>query len=375
MKKTFFAFCFLILSFPIFCEEVKFQEFVNILRYDSVANIKRYANTFITSLKVFDDNSIDFYQYGGWEKYYLNPIDNDNQMFSITDEVSNIVYYAYRNSKTLCLFEGYVVNKETNNDNSHKIINHIYSGDIWGDPELKIKIGEDSIFYIFEDGEWQKDGYVNFFDEDSNLSFKIFNNAPYPEYVGFFSPDGNQLYIGFGDSFMDKDEASKFSQYIYPKLTLNSIKIGDINFKSSPKDILLFYPTCRIDEDGYIKEYIVDDYLDFDSITYSFNGNQLITILEEKTEFSNRNNEVVTSLVQRKIKELTELYGRPEIFESTLDYSKLDGDFYYSYHITREYTWTGEIGIKLTYDYKDRYGIIYNPSCKILYTQDIFDLD
>ena len=39
------------------------------------------------------------------------------------------------------------------------------------------------------------------------------------------------------------------------------------------------------------------------------------------------------------------------------------------------YTWLGEVGIKVTYDYYDRYGTIYRPSCKILYTQDIFELD
>lgn len=108
--------------------------------------------------------------------------------------------------------------------------------------------------------------------------------------------------------------------------------------------MLLNYPTCRIEEDDYIKEYIVDDYLGFDSITYSFNGKPQITILEERTEYSSSNSDEVTSLVQRTIKALTEVYGKTEIFESTFDYSKYDGT-------------------------------IYRPSCKILYTQDIFDLD
>lgn len=373
MKKTFFAFCFLILSFPIFCEEVTSQEFINILRYDKVANIKNYTNTFISSLTVFSDNTIELFSYGG-VKFYLNPIDANNQTFYITNEESNTEYYAYRNSNTFCLFKGDVANKETNNENTHKIINHIYSGNIWGDPNLKIKIGEDSILYFFENGEWKKEGYVNSFDEDSKLSFSVFNNTPYPVYVGFFSPDGEQLYIGFGDSFMDKKIASSLSQYVNPKLTINSVKIGTIGFNSAPNDLLLFFPTCRIEEDEYIKEYIVDDYSLYDSITFSFYEDKLVSILEEKNGYSNKYNDEVTSLVQRSINALIELYGRPEIFEDNFDYSKFGEEHYYSNHITRTYTWNGELGVKLTYEYYDRFGSVYNPSCKILYTLDSFDL-
>ena len=374
MKKTFFAFCFLILSFPIFCEKVTSQEFINILRYDKVANIKNFSNTFISSLTVFSDNTIELFSYGG-VKLYLNPIDTNNQTFYITNEESNIEYYAYRNSKTFCLFKGDVANKEPNNDNPHKIINHIYSGDIWGDPELKIKIGDDSVLYFFEKGEWKKEGYVNSFDEDSKLSFSVFNNTSYPVYEGFFSPDGEQLYIGFGDNFMDKKIASSLGQYINPKLTINSVKIGTIGFNSSPNDLLLFFPTCRIEEDEYIKEYIVDDYSLYDSITFSFYENKLVSILEEKNGYSNKYNDEVTSLVQRSINALIELYGRPEIFEDNFDYSKFGEEHYYSNHITRTYTWNGELGVKLTYEYYDRFGSVYNPSCKILYTLDIFDLN
>lgn len=373
MKKIFLAFCILFFSFPILCEEITSQDFINILRYDKVANIKHYTNTFISSLTVFSDNTIELFSYGG-EKLYLNPIDTNNKTFYITDEESNIEYYAYRNSKTFCLFKGDVANKEPNNDNPHKIINHIYSGVIWGAPELKIKISDDSVLYFFENGEWKKEGYVNSFDEDSKLSFSVYNNTPYPIYEGFFSPDGEQLYIGFGDSFMDKKEASSFGQYIHPKLTINSVKIGTIGFNSSPNDLLLLFPTCRIEEDKYIKEYIVDDYVYFDSIIYSFNENKLITILEEKKEYSKQTSNEVSLLVQKKLKEFTELYGKPEIFENTYDYSKYDDDHYYSYHITRSYTWNGELGLKLTYEYYDRYGTVYNPSCKILYTLDSFEL-
>ena len=373
MKKLFFAFCFFILSFSIFCEEVTSQEFINILRYDKVSNIKKYTNTFISSLTVFSDNTIELFSYGG-ERLYLNPIDTNNQTFYITDEESTTEYYAYRNSKTFCLFKGDIANKEKDPENTHKIINHIYSGNIWGDPNLKIKIGEDSVLYFFENGEWKKEGYVNSFDEDSKLSFIVSNNTPYPIYVGFFSSDGEQLYIGFGDCFIDKKLVSGLSQYINPKLTINSVKIGPIDFNSSPNDLLLFFPTCRTEEDEYIKDYIVEDYSLYDSITFSFYDNKLISILEEKTGYSNKYNDEVTSSVQRLVNALIELYGIPEIFENTFDYSKYSEEHYYSYHITRTYTWNGELGVKLTYEYYDRYGTVYNPSCEILYTLDSFDL-
>ena len=375
MKKIYlFILCFSFLSFSITSQEINYEVFYNILRFENQSTITDNLHTKVSELKVFSDNTIEILCYGVWSRHHLTPVDKDNTTFLITDEDTSHIIAGYRTNKTFNLFNCIIFDREYNMQNSHKILNQIYSQTLDDNYELKLKINDDNSICFFDEGEWIKEGYVSHFDEDHNLQFSVYNNSTYPEVMGFFSPDGEKLYLGYGDQFLKKDAILKITSFINPQLTIESINISDINFETSSNDLLLMYPTCRVEKEGDIIKYSIDDFPDIDLITFSFYKNKLSKIEEKKTDSGNSNG-TVNSLVQRKVKELTEKYGKPEILEYSYDYSKYNTDHYYSYHITRDYIWNGEMGIKLSYEYYDRKGTVSKPSCKIVYCLDVFDLE
>lgn len=285
MKKIFiFSISFLFISFSLTSQEINCEVFYNILRFENQSTIMDNSHIKASELKVFSDNTIEILCNGVWSKYKLTTEDEENTTFLITDTDSNIIFAGYRTNKTFNLFNCIILNREYNMENSHKILNQIYSQTFDDYYKFKLKINDDNSIWLFGDEEWIKEGYVNNFDEDHNLQFSVYDNSTYPEIMGFFSLDGEKLYLGYGDQFLKKDVILKITPFINPQLTIESINISNINFETSSNDLLLMYPTCRVEKEEDILKYSIDDYPEIDLITFSFYNNKLSKIEEKKTD-------------------------------------------------------------------------------------------
>ncbi len=368
MKKIIYIFLLLFFPINLFSENL---EYINIQNFDTVKDRYYKYTTRISKILIDSEDKFTIYRYGCFNKILSNNLYED---FSQTNKYSFLIdednYFAFKDSNYLYFFKGEVLTRENTVSNSNKIINNIYCNN--SNPEGKtFKISDDNyLYYLDDESEWHKCGYVNLFNENSNLVFYT-NSSDYfiTDYIGFFSSDGKQLFIGIGDRFIEKTKTEGLYTYNYPNLKRNSINLNNITFDLTVTDLLLFYPNCRFEKNGSNKDYIIDNFMDFDTITLQFSDNELSCFyltLEEK-EPSNLNSNIPT-IVQKQIKELTEKYGIPEIAEES--HNSLGFDKF-----TRKYYWSGEIGIEITYEYyyREKYGIL-NPRCEILYTLDVFDL-
>lgn len=366
MKKILYI--FFLLFFPIYSFSTDY-EYINVLNFDTVKDRYDKFTERISKILIDSKENFTIYQYGCYNKLSSTNMFDDfvkNNKYSFLIDEEN--YFAFKDSDYLYFFKGEILTLKTSVSGSNKIINNIYSND--SEPDgTKYKISDDNYLYYWYD-EWYKCGYVNLFNENNNLVFYVESDgALSANYIGFFSSDGKQLFLGIGDRFIEKSKIEGLYKYNYPNLKRNSINLNNITFDLTVTDLLLLYPNCRFEKNGNDKDYVIDNFMDFDTITLQFSGNELSSFFLTLEEKDPRNlNSNIPLVVQKQIKELTEKYGIPEIVEES--HNSLGFDKF-----TRKYYWSGEIGIQIEYEYyyREKYGIL-NPRCEILYTLDVFDL-
>ena len=168
----------------------------------------------------------------------------------------------------------------------------------------------------------------------------------------FCTDDGEE----FGPFRLSKDMKSLTSYYgdIYTqenpddkKVTFKSVEVGGINFQSSPADIVVRYPDCRIveNEDGG-KSYVIWelDGFQYDYISFDFKNNMPYRI--EKYKIEEDKDEGTVAVAQREVQVLTEKYGIPKIDETSVYSASIKTTKH-----SREYYWWGD-GIKICVDYE-----------------------
>lgn len=367
MKKLYFISLLLFLfHINLFCID---YEYLNILNFETVKNRLDKTYTHISKIIIDSEKSFTIYRYGDSYKYSSsNKLDKLNQTNKYYIKENETDYFAFENNDFLYFFEGEILTLESQNSNTHKIINNIYGNNSASD-DFRIKISEDNYLYVYWNNQWYKCGYVNLFNEDANPVFDVIsdNRILFPNYMGFFSSDKTKVFIGSGDKFIKKNKSEFLYNYVNPDLKRNSVNINNINFELSLTDFLLTYPSSRFEKNGDSKNYIIDNFNDFDSITLYFTGEELsyFYLTLEENEAKNTN---IPVLVQKSIKELTDKYGIPEILEESYDRI-------YATEIQRKYFWSGEVCIELKYEYNymPKYGIVA-PTCEILCTLDPFNV-
>lgn len=368
MKKKLTSLLFFLLPLYLFCID---SEYLNILNFDSAQNRLDNSNTDISRIIIDSEQSFKIYLYGeSFTTSLSNEFETLNQKDKYYLHIDETDYFAFKDNDFLYFFKGGILTLESKNSKKNRIINNIYSNSSDSE-DFKVKISEDNYLYVFWNNQWFKCGYANLFNEDSSLVFDVIsdNSFLFPNYMGFFSDDGKKLFLGSGDKFVDKSKCENLFNYKNPDVTRNSINIDNITFDLLLTDFLLKYPSSRLEKNGFGKDYIIDNFNDFNSITLHFAEDELIyfylTLEEIDTHNTNSN---IPVLVQKYLKELTEKYGIPEISEESYDRI-------YATKITRKYFWSGEICIELKYEYNyiPKYGIVA-PICEILYTLDSFNV-
>lgn len=362
MKKIFNFILFLLFPFFLFAIDT---EYLNILNFELIKNRFNQSNIFISKIILDSENNYTFYKNGDFFTVTsINNFDDSNQIQQLYIEEKEADYFSFKFQDYLYLFQGDIYNLISSDSNSNDIYNNVY---YWSEDDESIKISNDNCLYLsYSDDKWYKYGNVIFLDNKEYCFFEVVaDNKINCDIIGFFSKDRKQVVIGSGDKFIEKNKSENLYKYINPELKRNSININNITFDLTKTDFLLSYPNSRFEDNNDEKDYILDNFDNFDSLTLHFSGEKLsyfFLSLEEK-EIPNPNSNI-PFIVQTKIKEYTDKYGVPEISE---EISKV-----FSWNeIERKYCWAGEVGIELKYVYRymEDYGIL-KPTCEILYTLD-----
>ncbi|WP_428770293.1 hypothetical protein V1L52_00270 [Treponema sp. HNW] len=359
------------------------------------------SESFISKVRFNSDKSLDVFTDDEWkhispvipDKNNLNFIvhRSDNPEFfeslGIGGEGIILLGFLSKDAKTLYMGAGFIFSKEESEKNSHAVTGDIYYTYINGlDNEdlFKVRFNADKSFDIFMNyGEWKNDGIV--LSEEGTQNFiicsSIENDFPYT--FGFFSENDKTLYLAFGDRFTREDsvstkpkaEETTEPEFSNPALTVDSIDVGGITFRSTPEDLLIQYPNARVIYEDNHTEFLVDGLGGFDYVNFAFKDDKLFHILKHKSDLEF--DKEVSTLVQKSVQELTEKYGKPKVYQSS-------PSFHSSYHISsaewsytwdkvneneRIFTWCGDLIITLDYDWiDDKYGgYRYYGRCSIDY--------
>lgn len=357
---------------------------------------------FIGKVRFNSDKSIDVFMEDEWK--HISPVipDKNNLNFIVHKHKSDnpeffeslgskeeddmvLLGFLSKDAKTLYMGAGFIFSKEESEKNSHAVTGDIYINGLDNEDLLKVRFNADKSFDIFMNyGEWKNHGIV--LSEEGTQNFiicsSIENDFPYT--FGFFSENDKTLYLAFGDRFTREDsvstkpkaEETTEPEFSNPALTVDSIDVGGITFRSTPEDLLIQYPSARVIYKDNYTVFSLEGLDGFDYVNFAFNDDKLFHIFKYKSDLEF--DKEVATLVQKSVQELTEKYGKPKVYQ-------FSPSFHSSYHVSsaewsytwdkvneneRRFIWLGDdLIITLNYDWiDDKYGgYRYYGTCSINY--------
>lgn len=326
-------------------------------------------------LRFNTDKTLDFFEDGEWKNINSVILDKNNLNFifhkSDNPEFFGSFYlagvYAYEialgflseDGKTLYVGLGFILSKEESGKKSKSVTkSYITKGDSLA-PFNKVRFNSDNSFDFFEEGEWNT-LYVTWLDKKN----RIFISRPDPEdtenvIFGVFSADEKTLCLG---NTIYSFELSS------PKLTVDSLDVGGITFRSKPEDLAIQFPAVISYQDfvtGWIKDnqtaFMIIDFDGFDALIFVFEKDKLISISETAVQLPEEDENKLPALVQKSVRELTAKYGEPKVVLSS---SSNEGHSFESIN----FTWYGEIIINAFYLwYTDKSGRPFKGTYRTVY--------
>ena len=376
MKKVLFS----LLSFFVSVSFISCKEYTIAGTYSEEPPSPEYESRL--KIRINSDNSIESFFDGEWHDGGIAKVNKKNRNFLVSDGKYFLFGFLSDDGRVLFMGEGIAFAKE--NESIQNIWGSAYSSD-----DIKVKFTENhSLEVLQSDGKWENIGDVLLDEKTGNFPVYDFNpltllknsdtDTVYPVSIGLFSDDKKTLYLSDNCYALKKEEidvdkklsaVEKNQELPIPKLTFDSIDVGGISFKSISTDLIFQYPDARIINKAGCKQYLVDGLENFDYIRFDYNDNALVHILKYKSE--GQDDEGVSEIVHKSVKDLTQKYGKPEIEESSYEIP--------SYKVTkntRSYIWYGEVFIKLKYEWNsDEYGHTSYGICNVDYALSVLDLD